>query len=97
MAVAAVAATGVAAAPTYPLVVTVVQERAPAEVLGRAMSILSAATLTAIPFGIVLAGLVIEAFGLTAALVGMAGCFLVVSLSLLLNPVLREMDADKEG
>lgn len=90
--VAALAITGLAAGPINPLIFTVVQERTPEHLRGRVIGALWALALAASPLGVVLTGYLLEALGLRLILVGVAAGYLVATLSMLLNPALREMD-----
>jgi MFS family permease len=86
------AITGLAAGPLNPLIFTVVQERTPEHLRGRVIGALWALALAASPLGVVLTGYLLEAVGLRLILVGVAAGYLVVTLSMLFNPALREMD-----
>jgi MFS family permease len=90
--VAALAITGLAAGPLNPLIFTVVQERTPEHLRGRVIGALWALALAASPLGVVLTGYLLEAVGVRLILVGVATGYLVVTLSMLFNPALREMD-----
>lgn len=90
---AALFVTGLAAGPLNPIIFTLVQERTPEQMRGRVIGALWAAALAATPFGMVLAGLLLEFVGLRPLLMGVAGCYLLVTLGMLLNPALREMDS----
>jgi MFS family permease len=90
--VAALAISGFAAGPLNPLIFTVVQERTPEHLRGRVIGALWALALAASPLGVVLTGYLLEAVGLTLILAGVAAGYLVVTLSMLFNPALREMD-----
>ena len=87
--------TGFGLGPPNPLVVTVVQERTPEQILGRVMGSLIALTMVASPLGNVLAGYALETGGLGVTLAGICACCLAVSLFVLLKPVFREMDVAK--
>jgi MFS family permease len=90
--VAALAVTGLAAGPLNPIIFTVVQERTPEHVRGRVIGALWALALAATPLGVVLTGYLLEAVGLRPILIGVAVGYLVVTLSMFLNPALREME-----
>jgi MFS family permease len=87
--VAALAVTGLAAGPLNPIIFTVVQERTPEHVRGRVIGALWALALAATPLGVVLTGYLLEAVGLRPILIGVAVGYLVVTLSMFLNPALR--------
>ncbi len=71
---------------------TVVQERTPEHVRGRVIGALWALALAATPLGVALTGYLLEAVGLRPILIGVAVGYLVVTLSMFLNPALREME-----
>jgi MFS family permease len=78
--------------PLNPIIMTVIQERAPAEMRGRVFGTLTAGAYLAVPLGMVLVGYLVEWVGIRATLFVQAACYLIVTLSLLFNPALREMD-----
>jgi MFS family permease len=90
--VAALLASGIVGGPLNPLSVTVRQERIPAELRGRVFSTFSAIAMVSAPFGIALAGLLIEQRGLPWTLLIWAGCYTIVSVGMLFVPALRELD-----
>jgi MFS family permease len=90
LSVAALFVSGLAAGPLNPIIFTVVQERTPEEMRGRVIGALWAAALAATPLGMA-AGFALELVGLRLLLMGIAACYLVVTLGMLLNPALRQM------
>ena len=92
LSVAALFVTGLAAGPLNPIIFTVVQQRTPEEMRGRVLGALWSAALAATPFGIVLAGFLLELFGLRPLLMGIAACYLLATLGMLLNPALKQLD-----
>lgn len=92
VALAAMFCSGVAAGPLNPILMTVFQERVPAELRGRVSGILIAIALVAAPLGMLLAGFLVEHLGLAQSLFLIAGCYLLVTLSQIFTPALREMD-----
>jgi MFS family permease len=92
VAVAAMVVIGLAAGPINPILSTVMFERVPAEMRGRVIGPLTAGAWVAMPVGMLVAGFVSEEFGVIAALVGIAAAYLVVTVSIFLNPAMREMD-----
>ena len=64
--------------------------------LGRVIGASLALSMAAAPLGMVAAGFALEAAGVRFTLVGIAACYLVVSLASLLNPAFREMDGSRE-
>jgi MFS family permease len=93
VAVAALLWTGLAAGPLNPLLMTVFQERIPAEMRGRVFGMLMAIALVAAPLGMVLTGYLVENLTVTTTLLIIAACYLLVTLGQLFNPALREMDS----
>jgi MFS family permease len=94
---AALFVTGLAAGPLNPIIFTAVQERTPEGLRGRVIGTLISLAMAAMPLGMVLAGFLLEAVGLQAMLVGIAACYLAVTLGMLLNPALRELDGGKRS
>jgi MFS family permease len=92
LAVAVSAVMGLAAGPINPILSTVMFERVPPEMRGRVIGPLTAGAWVAMPLGMLMAGFVSEAFGVIAALVGIAAAYLLVTLSIFINPAMREMD-----
>ncbi len=92
IALAAMFCCGLAAGPINPILMTVFQERVPAEMRGRVGGMIIAIALVAAPLGMLLAGLLVERLGLTMTLLLIAGCYLLVTLGQIFTPALREMD-----
>jgi MFS family permease len=88
----AAAVAGVIAGPINPIFETVVQEKTPPEMLGRVFGTLTALAYLGIPIGSVLAGICVEAFGLVPTIVGMGLIYITVTLSMFLNPALKQME-----
>ena len=84
---------GLVIGPINPIILTVVQERVPAEMRGRVFGTLTAGAYLAVPLGMLLAGYLLEWIGLRATLIAQATCYMIVTLSLLINPALRDMSA----
>lgn len=95
VAVAALVFAGVAAGPLNPLIITLVQERSPERMLGRVLGVLNAIAMAAVPLGMLFAGYLLEGVGIRLTVIGIAACYLLVTLSMFLNPSLREMDATR--
>src|ERR671921_1076773 len=94
--VAALTIAGLANGPVDPLIFTFIQERTPRRLLGRVNGATFALAIGAAPLGATLAGWALGAFGLKPVLIAIASGLLVVSLTLVSIPALREMDATKE-
>ncbi|HEX6127635.1 MAG TPA: MFS transporter [Candidatus Limnocylindria bacterium] len=86
------AVTGIGAGPINPILHTVIFERVPADMRGRVIGPLTAGAWVAMPLGMLVAGFVSEEFGVVAALVGIAAAYMVVTATIFLNPVMREME-----
>ena len=84
--------TDLASGPLNPLLTTVAQERIPAHLRGRVFGTILAVSWVAIPLGMLLAGTLLEVIGLRATLTALAVTYLVVTLSLFVNPALHAMD-----
>ena len=93
--VASRAVAGVLAAPINPILMTVVQERVPAELRGRVFGTLTAGVLSAAPLGVLVAGYGVEGIGLRPVLATIAGCYLLATASMAITPALREMGQAK--
>ena len=87
------AAWGLAAGPLNPILGVVAYERVPAHMRGRVFGVAMAGSYAAIPLGALLGGLVVEAVGIRATLLGIGLCYLTVTAYGLVNPAFREMDA----
>jgi predicted MFS family arabinose efflux permease len=94
--VAALAIAGLANGPVDPLIFTLIQERTPRRLIGRVNGATFALAIGAAPLGATLAGWALGAFGITAVLITIASGLLIVSLTLVSTPALRELDAPKE-
>ncbi len=95
IAVSALAIAGIAAGPLNAMLYTIIQERTPKEMLGRVFSAFSASSMAAVPLGMILCGVMLELIGLRYTLFGIAVLYLLVTLTLIFNPALREMDERK--
>ncbi|MDP9380921.1 MAG: hypothetical protein M3Q29_12380 [Chloroflexota bacterium] len=54
---------------------------------------MTAGAYVAMPLGVLLAGYALEWIGISATLIAVAACYLLVTASLFLNPALRQMDS----
>lgn len=91
VAIASRIVTGIGAGPLNPILSTIFQERVPPELRGRVFGATTAAVLVAAPGGVLLAGYALEAFGLRTVLAVIAAVYLLVTMSMLLAPSLRDM------
>jgi len=94
---AALVVSGVASGPINPIIYTVVYERVPRAMLGRVFSAVTAGAFLAIPLGVLIAGYLIDALGIQITMIGVAASYLVVTLSLTLNPAMTTMDRASIG
>ncbi len=94
---AALVVSGVASGPINPIICTVVYERVPRAMLGRVFSAATAGAFLAIPLGVLIAGYLLDALGIQFTMIGVAASYLVVTLSLTLNPAMTTMDRASIG
>jgi MFS family permease len=83
---------GLASGPINPIIGTVVLQRIPRSMRGRVNGTLTAGAFVAMPLGMLIAGFVSQQFGVITAIVLIAAAYLVVTLSIFVNPAMREMD-----
>ena len=86
---------GIASGPLNPIISTVAYERILADMRGRVLGTITTGAYLAIPLGMLLAGFALEQIGVQWVLVVMGACYLATTLSLLVNPAIREMDRVK--
>lgn len=92
LSIAALALAGLAAGPLNPIMATVLQERVPAELRGRVFGSVAAMTMIAMPFGMLVQGALLQRYGVGTTLMLVAGAYLLITVGMLFNPALREMD-----
>lgn len=83
---------GLGASPLNPLIDTIAQERIPTEMRARVFGTITAGAYIGIPVGAFVSGYVVTWIGLQASIAAIGGLYLLVTLSLLVNPALKEMD-----
>jgi MFS family permease len=83
---------GVASGPINPIIGTVVLQRIPRSMRGRVNGTLTAGAFVAMPAGMLIAGFVSQQLGVVTAIALIAAAYLVVTLSIFVNPAMREMD-----
>ena len=88
----AMMALGVAVAPVNPLLLTATYRRIPPELRARVLGALTAGVFAGIPLGGLLGGYLIAVIGLRPTLLLIGACYILTTLSLLVNPAIREMD-----
>lgn len=88
---------GLAAGPINPVISTIKYERIPPDMRGRVFGAMSSGAWLAMPLGVLLGGYAIEWVGLVPTLLVVGGCYLLTTLSLAFNPVLRQMDRPRDA
>lgn len=84
---------GIAAGPINPVLSTVEYERIPPNMRGRVFGTITAGAWMAMPLGVLLGGMAVEWAGLIPSLLVVGSFYLVITVSLAFNPVLKLMDA----
>jgi MFS family permease len=88
----ALAVGGLAVGPINPILGTVQYEIVPAELRGRVFGAITSGAWAAIPAGVLLGGIVVDAVGVAATLFGIGVCYVAVTAFGFFNPAFREMD-----
>lgn len=83
---------GLGIGPANPLLFTVIQEESPAAMRGRVLGAFTSLATAAAPAGMLAAGYSLDALGLEATLILVAGIYTFVVIVSALNPVLSRMD-----
>lgn len=83
---------GLASGPINPIISTVILQRVPRSMRGRVNGTITAGAFVAMPAGMLIAGFVSQQYGVVSAIVLIAAAYLVVTLSIFVNPAMREMD-----
>lgn len=83
---------GLGAAPSNPLIDTILQERVSPEMRARVFGTTTAGAYIGIPIGAVLGGFLVTWIGIQSTLLAMGALYIVTTLSLLVNPALKEME-----
>jgi MFS family permease len=84
---------GVAAGPLNPVLATLRYERVPAAMRGRVFGMTTAGAYAAMPLGVLIAGVALDRFGLRATFLAVGICYVVTTLTLVINPAIQEMDS----
>jgi predicted MFS family arabinose efflux permease len=92
VALAALAAFGLAAGPINPLLGTLQFQLVPAELRGRVFGAITAGAWAAIPAGVLLGGVVVGAIGVGPTFLCIAVCYALVTGWGFFNPAFHEMD-----
>jgi MFS family permease len=88
---------GCAVGPINPILMTIRQEVVPEHLRGRVFGAMVAASWAAIPLGQLLGGVLTESFGPRPLAGGIGVCYLAITLSMWLNPAIRDMDLSRSG
>jgi MFS family permease len=88
----ALAIGGLAVGPINPLLGTLIYGVVPANLRGRVLGAVTSGAWAAIPAGILLGGVLVDAIGVSATLYGIGACYVVVCVYGFFNPAFREMD-----
>jgi MFS family permease len=91
-ALVAIGVVGFAAGPLNPLLLTVATEVVPVRMRGRVFGAMRAGAWASIPAGILLGGIVVDAIGVEATLLGIGLCYVAVTGYGFFNPAFRELD-----
>ena len=92
LAVAIMFAAGFAGGPLNPILMSIRQERVPLPYRARVFGTTTAIAFVSIPLGQLAGGYLVEWFGVRTIIAAVATIYLLVVLSFIGNPVLREMD-----
>ncbi len=86
------AITGLSVGPVNPLLDTVQYERVPIEMRARVFGTVTAGVFVGMPLGAIISGYFVTWIGIRYSLLVFGACYLIATLSLLVNPALREME-----
>nr|BBH90355.1 MFS transporter [Thermosporothrix sp. COM3] len=88
---------GLALGPLNPLLSTILYERVPENMRARVFGVLAAGSSIGIPVGELLSGYLVNGVGIQNSLIITGSIYMLVTLSLLVNPKLRAMDRSVEA
>lgn len=91
------AVSGFASSPLNPIIFTIAFERIPPEKRGRVLGVGMGLSALGMPLGVLASGYLINGIGIRTTLMIMGLCYLVVTLSLLLNPTLYKNKKDNSA
>jgi MFS family permease len=84
--------TGIAAGPLNPIIYAIKYERVPVSMRGRVFGAISSSANLAMPAGVLLGGYLIGWIGLGGTFGLLGAAYLLTTLSMLINPAIRQMD-----
>jgi MFS family permease len=90
-AMAAMAVSGLASGPINPIAATLVQERVAPHLRASVFGAVTAGAMTAMPAGVFVAGYLVEWFGLSAVVTGVAAGYVAVTAALATAPAFRRI------
>jgi MFS family permease len=93
--VAVSAFAGFCIGPVNPLFSTVAYERIPTRMRARVFGVMSAGAMAGTPLGALLSGVLASWLGIRPVLLIFGACYMIATLSLLVNPALRAMEQPK--
>jgi MFS family permease len=82
---------GLVIGPVGPMIMTLYQERVPAEMRGRVFGTRAALDTLSIPFAALFTGVIVQGIGLQITLVGFAIAFLIVTAAAAIAPVFKQL------
>jgi MFS family permease len=88
--------TGLAAGPLNPILGVIEFERIPAGMRGRVFGAITAGAWLAMPVGVLGGGYLIDLLGLPATFAILGVCYVVTTLTLVINPAIHDMDRRPE-
>ena len=83
---------GIGAGPLNPIMSAIEFERVPERMRGRVFGAIQAGAWTAMPIGVLIGGYLLEGIGLRWTLIATGICYVATTLTLTVNPALRDMD-----
>jgi MFS family permease len=89
--------TSLGAGPLNPIIGAIQFERIPTHMRGRVFGAITAGAWIAMPFGMLLGGVLTDRFGTFIMMIGMAITFLITTLSMAFIPAMKEMNRKAES
>lgn len=83
---------GLSIGPINPIIFTIIQERTPRAKLARVMGVGKAMVMAGMPLGALASGFIVTWIGIPTTLIAMGAISLLSTLSLLVNPKLKQME-----